>query len=65
MDKCLLYVIGTSSAFPLGLENLEVWEGIFQSGKSRGIFEQTGKVRENYTKYWKIQILFVIFFSDI
>ena len=23
--------------FPLGLENLEKWEGIFQSGKSQGI----------------------------
>ena len=33
------------------MENLEKWEGIFQSGN----FEQTGKVRENDTKYWKIQ----------
>ena len=39
------------SGFPLGLENLEKWEGIFQSGN----FEQTGKVRENHTKYWKTQ----------
>ena len=38
--------------FPLGLENLEKWEGIFQSGN----FEQTGKVRENHTKYWKTEI---------
>ena len=37
---------------PLGLENLEKWKDIFQSGKSRN-FEQTGKVRENHTKYWK------------
>ena len=36
--------------FPLGLENLEKWEGIFQSGN----FEQIGKVRENHKKYWKI-----------
>ena len=52
------------SGFPLGLENLEKWEGIFQSGKSQGIlnrleksgnFEQTGKVRENHTKYWKTE----------
>ena len=28
------------------------WEGIFQSGN----FEQTGKVRENHTKYWKTEI---------
>ena len=40
-----------TSGFPLGLENLEKWEGIFQSGN----FEQTGKVRENHTKYWKSQ----------
>ena len=26
-----------SPGFPLGLENLEKWEGIFQSGKSQGI----------------------------
>ena len=37
------------TGFPLGLENLAKWEGIFQSGN----FEQTGKVRENLTKYWK------------
>ena len=36
------------AGFPLGLEK---WEGIFQSGN----FEQTGKVRENHTKYWKTQ----------
>ena len=47
------------SGFPLGLENLEnleKWEGIFQSGKSQGILnrlEKSGKVRENHTKYWK------------
>ena len=41
----------TCSGFLLGLENLEKWEGIFQSGN----FEQTGKVRENHTKYWKIE----------
>ena len=66
------------TGLPLGLENLEKWKGIFQSGKSCGIlnrleksrksqgkshkileklgnFEHTGKVRENYTKYWKGQ----------
>ena len=53
------------TGFPLRLENLEKWESIFQSGN----FEQTGKVGENDTKYWKIQeisekILSVIF-SDI
>ena len=34
------------TGLPLGLGK---WEGIFQSGN----FEQTGKVRENHTKYWK------------
>ena len=43
-----------STGFPLRLENLEKWKGIFQSGKSQGILN-TGKVRENHTKYWKIQ----------
>ena len=28
------------SGFPLGLENLEKWEGIFQSGKSQGILNR-------------------------
>ena len=37
--------------FPLGLENLEKWESIFQSGN----FAKTGKVREFYPKYWKNQ----------
>ena len=32
------YMVGTTSTgFPLGLENLEKWDGIFQSGKSQGI----------------------------
>ena len=35
-----------NTGFSLGLEK---WQGIFQSGK----FEQTGKVGENHTKYWK------------
>ena len=48
--------------FPLGLEireNLEKWEGIFQSGKSQGILsrheksgnftQNTGKIGKNYT----------------
>ena len=51
-----------TSGFPLGLENLEnleKWEGIFQSGN----FEQTGKVREksgkitqNTGKLWEFEI---------
>ena len=39
------------SGFPLGLENLEKWEGIFQSGKSQGILnrlrEKSGKITQN------------------
>ena len=31
------------------------WEGIFPVGEKSGNFEQTGKVRENHTKYWKTQ----------
>ena len=38
----------TYSLFPLGLEK---WDTIFQSGN----FDQTGKVREFYPKYWKNQ----------
>ena len=40
----------TTAGFPLGLENLEnleKWEGIFQSGKSQGILnrlEKSGKI---------------------
>ena len=37
------------TGFPLGLKNLEKWEGFFQSGN----FEEIAKVRENHTKYWK------------
>ena len=41
------------SGFPLGLENLEKWEGIFQSGKSQGILnrlEKSGKTTQNTGK---------------
>ena len=47
-----------SAGFPLGLENLEKWKGIFQSGN----FEQTGKVRENHTKYWKTQGIWIKYY---
>ena len=52
------------TGFPLRLENLVKWEGIFQSGN----IEQTGKVRENHTKNWKNIREFqknVVIFSDI
>ena len=64
-----------SSGFPLGLEkleNLEKWEGIFQSGKSQGILnrlEKSGKsqgkphkILENWGHFRKNYLLF---FNDI
>ena len=47
------YVITCNTGFPLGLENLEKWEGIFQSGKSQGILnrlEKSGKITQNTGK---------------
>ena len=45
--------------FPLGLENLEKWEGIFQSGKSPGILnrlEKSGKITQNTGKLREFEI---------
>ena len=57
-----------TAGFPLGLEkleNLEKWEGIFQSGKSQGILnrlEKSGKTTQNTGKVRAFQKkLFVIF----
>ena len=44
----------TSSGFPLGLENLEKWEGIFQSGKSQGILTRLEKSGKSQGKSHKI-----------
>ena len=59
----------TITGFPLGLENLEKWEGVFQSGKSRGIFnrlEKSGKITQNTGKMRKFQInIICYFFYDI
>ena len=47
------------SGFPLGLENLEKWEGIFQSGKSQGILnrlEKSGKITQNTGKLMEFKI---------
>ena len=41
------------TGFPLRHENLEKWEGIFQSGKSQGILnrlEKSGKTTQNTGK---------------
>ena len=43
-----------SSGFPLGLENLEKWEGIFQSGKSQGILNRLEKSGKSQGKPHKI-----------
>ena len=48
----------TTTGFPLGLENLEKWEGIFQSGKSQGILnrlEKSGKITQNTGKLMEFQ----------
>ena len=48
-----LQIAPCQSGFPLGLENLEKWEGIFQSGKSQGILnrlEKSGKITQNTGK---------------
>ena len=52
--------------FQLELENLEKWEGIFQSGKIQGILnrlEKSGKITQNTGKFREFQtnVLFVIF----
>ena len=60
-----------STGFPLRLEkleNLEKWEGIFQSGKSRGILnrlEKLGKTTQNTGKLREFQINYLLFFNDI
>ena len=43
-----------TTGFPLGLENLEKWEGIFQSGKSQGILNRLEKSGESQGKSHKI-----------
>ena len=49
---------GTISGFSLRLENLEKWEGIFQSGKSQGILirlETSGKIPQTTGKFREFQ----------
>ena len=59
-DLCVLYIIiwiTGLSGFPLGLENLEnleKWEGIFQSGKSQGILNRLEKSGKSQGKSHKI-----------
>ena len=63
--KAVSYLVnaaGMSTGFPLGLENLEnleKWEGIFQSGKSQGILnrlEKSGKIAQNTGKLREFEI---------
>ena len=54
--------------FPLGLENLEKWEGIFQSGKSQGILnrlEKSGKITQNTGKLREFQTNIIYYFLVI
>ena len=59
------------TGFPLGLENLEnleKWEGIFQSGKSQGILtrlEKSGKITQNTGKLREFQTNIICYFSVI
>ena len=57
--------MNTLSGFPLGLENLEKWEGIFQAGKSQGIFnrlEKWEKITQNIGKLWEFEINIIWYF---
>ena len=56
---CIPYINLYKAGFPLGLENLEKWEGIFQSGKSQGILnrlEKSGKITQNTGKLKEFEI---------
>ena len=51
------FIVLSFSGFPLGLENLEnleKWEGIFQSGKSQGILNRLEKSGKSQGKSHKI-----------
>ena len=57
-----------TTRFPLRLENLGKWEGIFQSGKSQGIFnrlENSRNFRQNTGKLWKFQTNVICYFLVI
>ena len=59
------------SGFPLrleNLENLEKWEGIFQSGKTQGILnrlEKSGKITQNMGKLREFEINIIFIFLVI
>ena len=63
--KQLVFPTKAVSGFPLGLENLEKWEGIFQSGKSQGILnrlEKSGKIIQNTGKLREFEINIIWYF---
>ena len=52
-----VFALKRRTGFPLGLENLEnleKWEGIFQSGKSQGILNRLEKSGKSQGKSYKI-----------
>ena len=53
-NNCCIYLHVARTGFPLGLENLEKWEGIFQSGKSQGILNRLEKSGKSQGKSYKI-----------
>ena len=67
--SCIVSVHIYFPAFPLGLKNLEKWEGIFQSGKNQGILnrlEKSGKITQNNGKLGEFQKkIYLLIFSDI
>ena len=40
-------------------------ERYFPVGEKSGNFEETGKVGENHTKYWKTNVFVICYFNDI
>ena len=61
--------VSTKTGFPLELENLETWEGIFQSLKSQRILNRLEKsasiTKKNNGKVREFQTDVVYYFSDI
>ena len=66
MQKRLTYTLAPKlphkTGFRLGLEKLEKWEGIFQSGKSQEILnrlEKSGKITQNTGKLKEFEIYII------
>ena len=68
VEQICMYVCVGLTGFPLRLENLEKWEGIFKSGKSQGILnrlEKSGKTTPNTGKLREFQKKIICYFSMI